>query len=86
MRAADPALISVLLLSNDLYHLLPQEDVLLIDSPVVVVMPEQPVVVILFSFDLLQKIGEGIWGKIRVQLLLDAGGCAVGDDVVCLIP
>lgn len=48
------------LFSNDLYHLLPQEDVLFIDSPVIMVMSEQPVVIICFPFDPFPKIGEGI--------------------------
>lgn len=54
---------------------------LFIDCLVVVVMSEQPVVVIRFFLDPLQKTGECIWGKIRVQLLLDTGGSAVRNDI-----
>ena len=52
---------------------------------VVVVVSKQPVVVIRFPLDLLQKISEWVWDKVWIQLLLDIGGGAVADDIVRLV-
>lgn len=65
------------------YHLLVQQDKPLPDDPVVMVMPEEPVSEPAPLPDLLQKLCEGIRsGPAPQQLVLDAGGGAVGDDVV----
>ena len=65
------------------YHLLIQQDKPLPDDPVVMVMPEEPVSEPAPLPDLLQKLCEGIrGGPAPQQLVLDAGGGAVGDDVV----
>lgn len=53
---------------------------------VVVVVPEQSIVVVCFLSDLLQKISERVWGEIWIQLLLDVGRSTVGNDIIHLIP
>ena len=62
--------------------MLPQQNVLFVNDPVVVIMTEQPVVVFRSFFDLLQEIREPVRLVVAAPHEGDAGGSAVGDDVV----
>ena len=62
--------------------MLPQEDVLGINGFVSVVVPEQPVVVLHPVFDLLEEVRQVIRHIVPRELEGDAGGGAVGEDVV----
>ena len=64
--------------------MLPQQDVLFINGFVVVVMAEQPVVVFCSFLHLLQEVREPIRLVVAASHEGDAGGSAVGDDVVHL--
>ena len=62
--------------------MLPQEDVLGINDFVVMVVPEQLVVVLCPVFDLLEEVRQVIRHIVSGKLEGNAGGCAVGEDVV----
>ena len=69
---------------QDLHDLLPEQDVLFVNGFVVMIMAEQPVVVFRSFFDLLQEIREPVRLVVAAPHEGDAGGGAVGDDVVHL--
>ena len=62
--------------------MLPQEDVLGINGSVVMVVAKQPVVVLGPVFDLLEEVRQVIRHIVPGELEGDAGGGAVGEDVV----
>ena len=64
--------------------MLPQQNVLFVNGFVVVIMAEQPVAVFRSFFDLLQEVRESVRLVVTGPHEGDAGGSAVGDDVVHL--
>ena len=73
-------------LLQNFHDLLPQQDVLFINGFVVMIMAEQPVVVFCSFPYLLQKIREPVRLVVTASHEGDAGGGAVGNDVVTCQP
>ena len=69
---------------QDLHDLLPEQDVLFVNGFVVMIMAEQPVVVFCSFPYLLQEVREPVCLVVAAPHEGDAGGSAVGDDVVHL--
>ena len=65
-----------------MHDLLPKENVLFVHRLIVMKMAEQPVVVLCPVFDLLEEVRQVIRHIVSGKLEGNAGGCAVGEDVV----
>ena len=67
--------------SQDLYNLLPKQDVFLIHRAVIMEVSEEPVLIFQFSVHHLQKFREMVCLVVTVHSQSDAGGGAVGDYI-----
>lgn len=65
-----------------LHHLFPLDDEAVLHHAVVVVMSQEPAIELAPSLDHLEEVRQLVRGIALIQLLLDAGGGAVGQDAV----
>ena len=70
--------------SQDLYNLLPKQDVFLIHRTVVVEVSEEPVFIFHPLVYYLQELSEMIRFIVAVYRQGNTGGSTVGDHIVCL--
>ena len=71
-----------LLFPLQLHHLFPLDDEAVIHHAVPVVMAQEPVIELAPPLDHLEEVRQPVRGVALIQLLLDAGGGAVGQDAV----
>ena len=64
------------------HHLLPLDDEAVIHHTVPVVVAQEPVIELAPPLDHPEEVRQSVWGVVLIQLLLDAGGGAVGQDAV----
>ena len=71
-----------LLFPLQLHHLFPLDDEAVIYHTVPVVVAQEPAIELAPPLDHLEEICQPVRGVVLIQLLLDAGGGAVGQDAV----
>ena len=64
------------------HHLFPLDDEAVIHHAVPVVVAQEPVIELAPPLDHLEEVRQPVRGVVSIQLLLDAGGGAVGQDAV----
>ena len=65
-----------------LHHLFPLDDEAVIHHTVLVVVAQEPAIELAPPLDHLEEVRQPVRGVALIQLLLDAGGGAVGQDAV----
>ena len=71
-----------LLLPLQFHHLFPLDDEAVIHHTVPMVVTQEPVIELAPPLDHLEEVRQPVRGVVSIQLLLDAGGGAVGQDAV----
>ena len=71
-----------LLFPLQIHHLFPLDDKAVIHHAVPMVVAQEPVTELTPPLDHLEEVRQTIWGVVSIQLLLDTGGSAVGQDAV----